>query len=568
MRNPSSSNVAPIGARGSQASDPGRGPELDAIIIGAGFAGLYMLHRLRRLGLSARIYEAGSGVGGTWFWNRYPGARCDVESVEYSYSFSDELQQEWTWSERYASQPEILKYLNHVADRFDLRRDIQLESRVISAAFNERTRRWDIRLADGSEASATYCIMAAGNQSTPHVPDLKGLKTFKGRCLHTADWPSEDVDLRGKRVGVVGTGSTAIQAIPLIAQSAAHLFAFQRTPAFSVPARNRPLTPGETQEAKQNYAQIRQSARTSSNGAHYLNVVPPGPSALGVAPDEREREYERRWNRGGALLVRAYADILTNGQANATAADFVRNKIREIVKDPERAEALCPQDYPIATKRVCIDTDYYETYNRENVTLVNVRKTPIEEITEDGIRTSAATYPLDCIVFATGFDAMTGALLAIDPRGKGGVSLSDKWRAGPRTYLGLMTAGFPNLFLVTGPGSPSVLSNVVTSIEQHVEWIADCIGHMRLHGFDCIEALEEAENVWVNHVNDVANMTLFPQAKSWYTGANIPGKPNVFMPYVGGVGAYRVKCDEVVAGGYTGFALSASPAEVEAVSSR
>jgi cyclohexanone monooxygenase len=527
----------------------------DAVIVGAGFAGLYMLHRLRGLGLSARVFEAGRGVGGTWYWNRYPGARCDVESMDYSYSFSDELQQEWKWTERYAAQPEILTYINHVADRFDLRRDIQLETRVTAAVFDDATSRWSIQTNHNDRVSARFCIMATGCLSAAQVPKLEGLETFQGAWYHTGHWPHEGVDFTGQRVGVIGTGSSAIQSIPIIAGQAAHLYVFQRTPNFSVPARNAPLDPEFERQVKANYAEFRKQARVSRIG---FVVERSEESALAVPPEARQREYEERWNRGGLGFSATYVDLLTNEDANATAAEFFRSKIRAIVSDPAVADALVPRDYPIGTKRLCVDTGYYDTFNRDNVTLVDIRKAPIEAIIPQGLRTREAAYALDSIVFATGFDAMTGALLGVDIRGRGGRTLWETWADGPRTYLGLAIAGFPNLFAITGPGSPSVLSNMIVSIEQHVDWIADCITYLRQQGQVAIEATVEAQEAWVAHVNEVGNLTLYPRANSWYMGANVPGKPRVFMPYIGGVGAYRQKCDDVAAKGYEGFRVGAA----------
>ena len=527
--------------------------ELDAVIVGAGFAGLYALHRLRGLGFSARVFEAGKGVGGTWYWNRYPGARCDVESMDYSYSFSDDLQQEWQWTERYASQPEILTYINHVADRFDLRRDIQLETRVTTAVFDETRSRWEVRTDRGDRVSARYCIMATGCLSDAQVPDFTGLETFAGRWYHTGKWPHEGVDFTGQRVGVIGTGSSAIQSIPIIARQAAHLFVFQRTPNFSVPARNVPMAPEYQARWKASYAEHRREARESRVG---FVVERNETSALEVPDEVRRREYEQRWNRGGLGFNATFVDLLTSQEANDTAAEFFREKIRGLVRDPALAELLTPRDYPLGTKRLCVDTSYYETFNRDNVTLVDVRRAPIEVITPEGLRTRERAYALDSLVFATGFDAMTGALLNIDIRGRGGLRLKEKWAEGPRTYLGLSIAGFPNLFAITGPGSPSVLSNMIVSIEQHVDWIADCLAYLRARGLAAIEATREAEDAWVTHVNEVGHMTLYPRAASWYMGANVPGKPRIFMPYVGGVGTYRQKCDEVAAKGYEGFALS------------
>jgi cyclohexanone monooxygenase len=531
--------------------------DFDAVIVGAGLAGLYMLHRLRGLGLSARVYEAGDGVGGTWYWNRYPGARCDIESMDYSYSFSDELQQEWQWTERFAAQPEILRYVNHVADRFDLRRDIQFSTRVIAASYDETTGRWKIATDAGDRVSAQFCVMAVGCLSTTQVPNFPGLDTFRGKWYHTGRWPHEGVDFTGQRVGVVGTGSSAIQAIPVIAEQAAHLHVFQRTPNYSVPSRNAPLDPEYERSIKANYATFRQQARESRAGFVTPNTEHMEKSALEVTPEERDHAYETRWQRGGLGFNSAFIDVGVKIEANDTAAEFVRAKIRAIVRDPEVAEALAPKDYPIGTKRLCADSGYFETYNRDNVTLVNLRKTPIEAITPQGIKTADAEYAFDSIVFAIGFDAMTGPLLGIDIRGRCGVSLRELWAAGPHTYLGIGMAGFPNLFTITGPGSPSVLSNMIVSIEQHVDWIADCVDYLCEHGYQSIEPTAEAQEAWVAHVNEVGHTTLYPRANSWYMGANIPGKPRVFMPYIGGVGTYRQKCDEVAEAGYTGFTLTA-----------
>lgn len=525
----------------------------DVVVVGAGFAGLYMLYRLRKMGLSARAFEAGHDVGGTWYWNRYPGARCDVESMQYSYSFSEELQQDWKWSERFAAQSEILSYANHVAERFDLRRDIQFDTKVASATYDEGLQRWTVATDQGEIVSARFCIMATGCLSSGRVPDIAGIKDFQGKTYHTGEWPHEGVDFSGQRVGVIGTGSSAIQAIPEIARQSASLTVFQRTPNFSLPARNAALTKDYEASWKTRYAERREEARHTKSGTIYdfgLNT------ALSVSADEREQEYAARWNKGGANFMHAFRDIAISAEANDTAADFVRARIREVVKNPVTAAALTPNDYPIGTKRICVDTHYFETFNRPNVRLVDLRAEPIASITSGGVSTDKADIELDIIVFATGFDAMTGALSRIAITGRQGLPLATKWAAGPRTYLGLMTAGFPNLFMVTGPGSPSVLSNMIVSIEQHVDWIADCIVYLDQAGVASIEAGEEAEDNWVSHVNDVANTTLYTKANSWYLGANIPGKPRVFTPYIGGVGEYRRKCGEVARNGYEGFSLA------------
>jgi cation diffusion facilitator CzcD-associated flavoprotein CzcO len=535
--------------------------DFDALIVGAGFSGLYMLQRLRDgLGLSARVYEAGDGVGGTWYWNRYPGARCDSESYVYSYSFSNELEQEWVWSSKYPEQPEILTYLNHVADRFDLRRDIQLSTRVTAAFFQDDRDRWEIHTDRGDVVTAQFLISAVGCLSSANVPSIPGLETFAGDWYHTGAWPHEGVDFSGKRVGLIGTGSTGIQATPVIAAEADHLTVFQRTPNYTVPARNTPLSAEQLADIKANYREIRRKARESFGGFPY---DPSDKSAMEVTPEERQSTYEQLWAEEGGFkfIYGSYNDLLSNIESNDTAAEFIRSKIRQIVTDPVVAEALAPKDYPYGTKRPPIDTNYFETFNRDNVTLVDLRQTPITEITPSGLRTTGADYELDIIVFATGFDAMTGSLLKIDLRGRSGQLLKDKWEGGPVTYLGLQVAGFPNLFIITGPGSPSVLTNMPLSIEHHVEWIADLITSLRERDLTCVEATEEAESAWVDHVRELSETTLFHRANSWYLGANIPGKARVFMPYVGGLGPYRQHCEEIATSGYEGFILSALPAE-------
>ncbi len=528
---------------------------LDVAIVGAGFSGLYMLHKARGLGLSARVFEAGDGVGGTWFWNRYPGARVDVESHEYSYSFSPELENTWEWSERYAAQPELLRYLNHVADRFDLRRDISFSTRVTEAAFDEGAHRWTLKTDKGESISARYCVMATGCLSVPKKIDVPGADTFRGETYNTSSWPSERVDFSGKRVGVIGTGSSAVQTITQIAPDVGHLTVFQRTPPFSIPAHNGPANPDVVRDWRANRESYRQAERDHAIGI--VAAVTTDALATITPAEERRRIYEERWARGGFAIGGAFADMLITKEANDTAAEFFAEKVRSIVKDPDVAEKLIPKTYPLGSKRLCVDTGYFEVFNRDNVTLVDISKAPVT-VTPKGVRTGGVEYELDCLIFALGFDAMTGALSKIDIRGRGGETLKEKWDDGPRTYLGLMVAGFPNMFLVTGPGSPSVLSNMVVSIEQHVDWISDCIAAMGQRQMDAIEATPAAEEGWVAHVNEVANMTLYPQANSWYLGANVPGKPRVFMPYPGGVGVYRQKCNEVAANDYEGFALSSS----------
>jgi cation diffusion facilitator CzcD-associated flavoprotein CzcO len=531
---------------------PSATADLDVAVVGAGFAGLYMLYRLRGLGLRARVFERGTDVGGTWFWNRYPGARCDIESVDYCYSFSGELLTDWAWTERYATQPEILRYLQHVTDRFALRSDIQLGTRVTSMRYDEPANRWLVCTDADEVVSARHCVLAVGNLSSVKRPAFAGLESFRGEWYHTAQWPADGVDFGGKRVGIVGTGSTAIQALPQIAKQAADVYVFQRTPNYSMPARNRPLPADELRAVLRGYAERRQAAERSDSG---VPVAPPERSALEVTAEERRRMYEAGWQRGGInALSYAFTDFFSDERANRTAQDFAREKIRQIVRDPAVAEALCPAHH-IGTKRTCVDIGYFETYNRDNVHLVDVRSSPITGVTPGGLATTAGEYGLDAIVFAIGFDAITGALLEIDIRGRNGLSLAEKWAQGPRTYLGLCVAEFPNLFMITGPGSPSVLSNMVVSIEQHVDWIADCLGDLADRGLDRIEASPGAEDAWGRHVSELADATLYPRASSWYVGANIPGKPRVFMPYVAGCGNYRQECEEIVKRGYEGFVL-------------
>jgi cyclohexanone monooxygenase len=531
------------------------GARYDAVVVGAGFGGMYMLHRLRHLGLTVRVYERGDGVGGTWYWNRYPGARCDTESMIYSHSFSTELEQEWNWTERYAPQREILEYANHIAERFDLRRSIQFETRVTAAAYDEAARRWNITTDRGDTVSARFFITAVGCLSAAMMPDYVGLDDFTGEWHHTGRWPHERVDFTGKRVGIIGTGSSGVQSTIVIAKEAAHLFVFQRTPNYSIPAWNGPLDLAAARAIKRDYRRLREEARYAQIGIPFVSN---GKSAKRVPAEEREREYETHWAEGGFNFVMSYPDILTDLESNRTAADFVARKIREKVNDPAVAEALIPNDHPLGTKRLCVDTGYYETFNRDNVTLVDIRRSPIERITPSGLRTKDASYDLDVIVFATGFDAITGSLLKIDIRGKGGKRLQDKWAKGPRTYLGLSTVGFPNLFMITGPGSPCVLSNMLVSIEQHVDWITACIEFMGRQGLGTIEPTLEAENDWFKTVHEVGHTTLYPMAKSFYTGANVPGKVRMFTPYAGGVGTYRRICDAVVDKGYEGFKLTAA----------
>jgi len=549
--------MATTSTTATRKSETGQPRVFDALIIGAGFSGLYQLLCLRdRLGLSVRALEAGAGVGGTWYWNRYPGARCDSESHSYCYTFSEELWREWEWSEKYPGPPEIMRYLNHVADKFDLKRDISFDTRVASAHYDEAANRWRVTTDTGEVFVAQFLITAVGCLSTANVPNIPGLDDFQGQWYHTGHWPHEGVDFTGKRVGQIGTGSTGIQAAPVIAETAAHLTVFQRTANYSVPARNGPLSAEFKRWMRDNMEEIRTTMRAAVNGHPFLISET---LTLDVSPAERQARYERAWETGGLRFRAVFRDLVTNNEANATAVAFLKDKIRTIVKDPATAEKLAEIDHPYAAKRPPIDTDYFETFNRDNVALVDIRADPIERITPQGIKTkSGAEYPLDIIVFATGFDGMTGSLLKMDIRGRDDLSLNEAWAAGPRNYLGLQVAQFPNLFMITGPGSPSVLCNMPVAIEQHVEWITDCIAHLRKAGLSRIEPKEEAMDYWVAEVNAAANATVLPLAKhSWYLGANIPGKPRVFMPYAGGMAHYRKICSDVAAKNYEGFRLSA-----------
>ena len=542
--------------RAQQARTPETEAVFDAVVVGAGFAGMYMLHRLRGLGFSARVFEAGSGVGGTWYWNRYPGARCDVESMQYSFSFSEELDQEWNWSEKYSPQPEILSYANHVADRFDLRRDIVFDTRVIAATFDEGEKCWRIETDRGDKVLAKFCIMAVGCLSAPNRPAFPGMVDFRGPIYHTGEWPHDGVDFRGQRVGVIGTGSSAIQSIPIIAQQAADLTVFQRTATWSVPARNEHLTPEYLQAAKAEYPALRAKARGRPTGFYFpFNMKP----ALEAAPEERERQYEEAWQRGGLPFLGAFGDLLFEKAANDTIADFARRKIRQLVKDPATADLLCP-DNVFGCKRLCVDTAYFETYNLPHVKLVDVSRTPIERFAADGIEVNGVAYPLDAVVCATGFAAMTGSFDKIAITGRGGLTLAEKWRAGPRTYLGIASAGFPNLFTITGPGSPSVLASMIQAIEQHVDWMADCMAHLRDVGAATIEPVLADEDAWVAHVTEVSTVSLRSTCSSWYVGTNIPGRPRVFMPYIGGFPVYVQKCNDVMSGGFEGFVIEGAAA--------
>ncbi len=527
--------------------------EFDAIIIGAGIAGVYQLYLLRKLGLSVRSYETGGDVGGTWYWNRYPGARFDSESYTYGYSFSEELLQEWEWSEHFAAQPETLRYCNYVADKFDVRRDIQFNTRITAATYDQGEQCWTIETGEGERARARFLITAVGVLSAPYIPDFEGLDSFEGDSWHTSLWPHEPVDFSDKRVGVIGTGATAVQMIPEVAKSVGHLTIFQRTPNFCVPAGNGPIDAKTQAEIKASYPEIFKRCRETFGAfLHDFDTR----SALDVPPEERQALYEELWPQPGfGMWLGNFFDIMTNNEANETVAEFARNKIRERVTDPAVAEMLVPTDHPFGTKRVPLEHGYYEVYNQDNVLLVDIREAPIERITPKGVKTRDAEYEFDVIVYATGFDAITGALNRIDIRGEGGRALKDKWDDGPRTYLGLQSAGFPNLFTIAGPHNGGTFCNVPRCLEQNAEWVTECIRYMREKGFERIEATPEAEDAWTAHVYDIVEDTLIPQTGSWFMGANIPGKKRTFLMYAGGSPLYREKCEQVVADGYDGFTL-------------
>jgi len=533
---------------------PATAPEVDMLIVGAGFAGLYMLHKARSMGLNALVIEAAPSVGGTWHHNRYPGARVDIQSMEYSFSFDEALQQQWQWSERYAPQPELLRYANHVADRFGLRDGIRLSTRMVGAQFDETARRWTVQAEGGQRWSARFLVMASGPLSTPNRPDFAGLEDFAGPVFHTADWPHEPVDFTGQRVGIIGTGSSAVQAIPLIAKQAAELTVFQRTAAYAAPAHNGPLDHEFEARIKADYAGFRARNRRMHGG--FGSLLPPNPvSALTASAEEREAAFEQRWKVGGFAILGAFNDLLLNEQSNALAAQFVRDKIRSIVKDPVTAQLLSPT-HTIGCKRLCVDSGYYDTFNRSNVRLVDISRTPIERITATGARSGGREFQFDALVLATGFDAMTGTMMRLDLRGRGGLPIRQKWHAGPLNYLGLTIAGFPNLFNIAGPGSTSAFTNVIVAIEQHVDWIADCVTHLRAHDLGTIEASEQAEAAWAEHVNAAARRTVFLTCNSWYLGANIQGKPRMFMPLAGGFPQYAERCAQVARNGYEGFVLA------------
>ena len=522
---------------------------LDVLVVGAGFTGLYMQYSLRKAGFTSHVVEAAPGVGGTWHWNRYPGCRCDIPSINYSYSFSPELEREWRWSERYAPQPEILAYLEHVAERFDLERDITLETRVVSARWNEKAQNWTVETDRGDTIEAKFVVLGTGSLSKPNTPDLPGLDNFEGQVLQTALW-DEHADIEGKNVAVFGTGSSGIQVIPELAEIAGGLTVFQRTPNFAVPASNRDMGEEEFAEALVGIREMREATRHTPFG--FPGEILPG-SAKEDSDEGRAQRFEQQWNAGTTGMLMAYEDLLFDEESNSYAAQFVRDKIASIVKDKDKIRKMSP-NYPLASRRMCSEIDFYKTMARDDIALVDVREDPVVDVTADEIVTKKGRYRVDAIVFATGFDACVGAIKAIDIRGKAGASLSEEWAQGPRSYLGIAVAGFPNLFTVTGPGSPSVLSNMVVSIEQHVEWITQCLSDMRKQGMAIIEADPVSEQEWMGHVDEIAHHTVFPKADSWYKGKTSDGR-EVFMPYVGGVGGYREKCEQIAAAGYEGFRL-------------
>jgi len=534
-------------------NDSSASADVDAVVVGAGFGGIYAVHKLRELGFSVKLFERGSDIGGTWYWNRYPGARCDAPSMQYSYQFSEQLQQEWQWSETYSTQGEILEYLDHVADRFSLRSAMQFNTSVESATYDDEQNIWTVTTDRGEVVRTRFCILATGCLSTKNTPDFPGLEDYTGQWFHTSNWPHEGVDFKGKKVGIIGTGSTGIQAIPVIAEDAGHLEVFQRTAQFSTPARNGPMDKDEEAKIKAEYAAFR-ARNYRQPVAMDITIDRSAPKTFDVDEQQRREVYERCWDSGGLSFSIAFRDSSLSRDANEDVSEFIRTKISEIVDDPDTARALQPA-HIYACKRPCLDTNYFETYNRDNVTLVDVSEYGVEKIIHNGILANGEEHELDCIVFATGFDAFTGSINNIDISGRGGVKLKDKWSNGPRSYLGLQSAQFPNLFTVTGPGSPSVLSNMVTAIEQHVNWIGECLEHMRSHGHSTIEAQKKAEDDWVERVRITAERTLFTACDNWYQGSNVPGKPRGFVPFVDWPGYVEI-CEGVVADQYAGFTFS------------
>lgn len=527
------------------------GTACDVVIVGAGAAGLYALYRMLRRGENVRLFEAGDDVGGTWYWNSYPGARVDIPSFEYSYSFDAELQKTWRWSEKYSAQPELQKYFRHVVDRYDMGSHITFNTRVESAHFDEAEKVWHVRTDTGEEVACRYLILATGPLSEPLMPKVEGLERFEGVAVHSGRWPRGGLDVKGKRVAVIGTGSTGAQVSPELAKEADRLFLLQRTAAYSVPSQNQPLSDEETREIIANYDALRERARRNRS---CLGIDVSNQSALSVDDDERQRIYDKRWQMGGLGFTAAFGDIYSSVEANATAAEFVRQKIREIVRKPELVGRLMP-DTLIGAKRLCVDNGYFQMFNRDNVELVDISENPITCITENGVQLAQGEIDLDVIVFATGFDAITGALMKMDIRGRNGETLRDAWRDGPETFLGMGTAGFPNLFLVNGPGSPAGLANMVTLAENNVDWIADCLDHMEKAGFSLIEADADAQSQWGEMLTAMADETIYPLANSWYVGANVPGKPRRFVSHLD-YPEYMRACASSARNGYSGFRLS------------
>jgi cyclohexanone monooxygenase len=541
-------------------------PEFDVLVVGAGFAGLHALHSLRGSGFRVVVVDMADGVGGTWYWNRYPGARCDVVSIDYSYTFSEEVYREWSWSERYAQQPEIERYLNWVADRLDLRRDIRLGTRVVGAIYDETAAEWTVETERGDVITAWFLVAATGCLSVPNTPRFEGLDDFAGELYHTATWPAAGVDLAGKRVAVIGTGSSGIQVIPVIAETARELTVIQRTANFSLPAGQRDIDADLVRRRKESLAQWRRAAWNNSAGFDFQ------PAELSMDHIDRERAYaelDRRWGYGGfPEIILAFDGVFSDLATNEFLSEYFRTKVRQIVHDPDVAELLCARDHPIGTKRVCADTRYFETFNRDNVSLVDARTTPIVTFDVSGLLLGDGRHvDLDVVVMATGFDAMTGALRRMGVRGRGGTTIDDAWASGPHTFLGIQVASFPNLFMITGPQSPSVLNNMILGIEHHVRWITNCLDHMRRNGLRSIEPTPAAVAGWDDDVRAAADETLFPRAESWYVGANIPGKPRVFMVYVGGFNKYVATCDAIADAGYPGFVFDAPIAAGAAIAS-
>ena len=524
----------------------------DVVVVGAGFSGLYTLHQLRKMNLKVIGFEAGDGVGGTWYWNRYPGARVDIESMQYSYSFDDELQQDWHWPEYFSPQADLETYANHVADRFRLRELIRFNARVSRLRWDEEEQRWHVHTEAGHHVVARYVIAASGALDATNIPDFPGLETFRGEWHHTSMWPKDEVSFEGKRVGLIGTGSTGVQTTTAVGKTAGHLYVFQRTPAYSLPANNRPLPADYEQDWKSNYGE-RRAMMNANFALGYLPAAQYG-SVFDYTPEERTRILEQAWaQRNGLLFLRTFTDTMLSLEANEIVSEFIRSKIRQIVKDPATAEMLCPKTYPVGTKRICMDTGYFETFNRPNVTLVDVKANPITEITPTGLRTTAGEYELDILILATGFDAVTGSLTRMNVTGIGGTDLRDKWAERPTNYLGYLVAGFPNLFMIHGPGSPGVLAQMITGGERQVDWALSVIADLDASGYATIDTTTESEDGWGEEMAQMASKTLYQHANSWYVGANIPGKPRYFMIYIGGFDQYQKRCAEQVAQDYDGF---------------